>query len=557
MRLCRLKLKREYVAIALSCSLSSLIIVAGKRVKHLSKSLEIVVQTTESSLAQAADESKQWLQKLWCQRSLSAGITDLWLEMAEKSTTAAPSGPDRLALRMLSLGAFTSPGRYVCHWKSHPTKTSLSRNITDLDYLDYFDYDDTHNVVQSELAVGFEYDNEVITVTWRESAAVQWRMEISFDSLAERVGLIHLDPSGNSLYLFIINQPKLCRGVPPQRYTPDFDDEEVVWEREVCFGSCNHSIIGASNAIRLEIDPLENGNIEGLLQRLKRHGFTTYAGNPETVQAKQNTTIQWPRFTTFEATYAWYCLITRGFKVTDQISGDVIAFLLEQEDEVLVSRLLYAIGDEFDNNLVVSLCSESLNHEWETLLQYRDIDDDNEDQQLEHLVKVRRILLTPTAVRALPAEHIVGNRVVREFDVDHFVRVVLRDEDMELLSVSGLSLAKPVKVITDFLRQDLVIGERHYHFLGSSNSQMRQHGFWMYVSDGTHTVESIRRWMGDLSHERCVATYVSRLGQFFSASKKAISVEERSKRLIPDIKQNGYCFTDGIGKISSLLSRQV
>ena len=528
-----------------------------KRQLHLSKSLEIFV---ESSAARAANEPRKWLQKLWCQRILSVGIKDLWLEMAEKSTTAAPSGPDHLVLRMLSLGAFASPGRYVRHWKSPQTMASISRNITDntdLEYLDYFDFDDMQNVAQSELSVGFEYDNEVITVTWRESAAVQWRMEISFDSLAERVGLIDLDPSGNSLYLFIINQPKLYRGVPPRRYVLDFDDEEVVvWEREVCFGSCNHSIIGASNAMRFEIDPLEN-NIDGLLQRLNRHGFTIYAGNPETEEAKQNTVIQWSRFKTFEATYAWYCLITRGFKVTDQISGDVINFLQKKEDEVLVSRLLYIIGDEFDNNLVVSLCLDTLNHEWETLLQFRDIDDDNEDQQLEHLVKVRRILLTPTVVRALPAEHIVGNRVVREFGVDRFVRVVLRDEDMELLSASGSSLAEPVKVITDFLRQDLVIGERRYHFLGSSNSQMRQHGFWMYVSDGKHTVESIRQWMGDLTHERCVATYVSRLGQFFSASKKAISIDERSKRLIPDIKRNDYCFTDGIGKISSSLSRQV
>ena len=154
--------------------------------------------------------------------------------------------------------------------------------------------------------------------------------------------------------------------------------------------------------------------------------------------------------------------------------------------------MLYAIGDRFDNSCVVSLSSESLRREWDTLLRYRDIDDDDEDHQMEHLVKVRRLLLTPSAVRALPGEHVVGNRVVREFGVDRFLRVVLRDEDMELLSASAISLDEPVRVITEFMRHDLAIGNRRYHFLGCSNSQMRQHGFWMYAGDGTQTVDNIR-----------------------------------------------------------------
>jgi len=537
--------------------------------------LSFVVQPKESLGTQAVDDLSKWLEKLWCQRILSAGITDLWLQITEKRTTTPTTGIHHLAVRMLSLGSFTSPGRYVCHWKSD-WKNQNSADTTDANCVDYEDSEGTAgyvaydgydvaglelSVTQSALVVHFEYDNDNIIISWQQWAAVQWRMVISFDSLADRAVLMKGDPRGNHLYLFIVNQPKLYRGVPCRRHflqQPGKEDkEELFWERIVCFGSCSRRVIGASSAIQLEIDPLENDNTEGLLQRLIRHGFSVYAGNPEDVEANRNTAVEWPQFETFEATYAWFCLTTRGFKVTDQISRDFIDFVQGQEDEAVVSRLLYMIGDEFDNNLVVSLCSESLQHEWETLLRYRDTDDDNEDHQLEHLVKVRRILLTPTVVRALPAEHIVGNRVVREFGVDRFVRVVLRDEDMELLSASGTAVAKPVQVVTDFLRQDLVIGQRRYHFLGCSNSQMREHGFWMYASNGTHTVDSIRRWMGDLSHERCVATYVSRLGQFFSASRKAVTVEERFKRLIPDVKRNGFCFTDGVGMISRSLSQKV
>jgi len=430
------------------------------------------------------------------------------------------------------------------------------------EYLD--EYIAGGNVTRSALEVGFEYDNDIVTVTWTQSALVRWRMEISFDSLVDRVVLMATDGPVHHLYLFVVNQPKLYRAVPQRRQLfPSFDDDDdaaIVWERDVCFGSCNRNVIGSSNAIHLEIGPAENGKIDGLLQMLRRptQRFKIYAGNPVTEEAVGwKTVIPWPQFETFEATYAWYCLICRGFKVTDQISDDVIDFVEEQQDELLVARLLYTIGDEFDNNCTVCLRSESLRREWQTLLRYRVIDDDNDDQQLEHLLKVRRLLLTPTVLRALPAEPVVGNRVVRQFGVDRFVRVVLRDDDMELLSASACALQKPVKVVTEFLRQDLAIGDRRYHFLGCSNSQMREHGFWMYASDGNHTVESIRQWMGDLSHERCVATYVSRLGQFFSASKKAVNVDETSKRLIPDVQRNGHCFTDGIGLISTSLSQKV
>jgi len=351
--------------------------VSGKNVNHLSKSFEFVVQPSENSGTQAAEELTKWLQKLWYQRILSAGITDLWLEVTEKRMTTPTEGTQFLALSMLSLGAFTSAGRYVCHWKSERTRGCRSHNLTDtidVGYLDNEDYDgigDERNVIQSPLVAGFEYDNNIITVSWRESAAIQWRMEVSFDSLAERVVLMKPDPSGNHLYFFLINQPKIYRAAPQARHLgllPDFNDEETVWERDVCFGSCSRSVIGASNAVHLEIDSLECDNIDRLLQRLDKYRFRIYVGNPQTVEANWNAPFLSPRFKTFEATYAWYCLITRGFKVTDQISGEVLDFLQEQEDELLVSRLLYRIGDQFDNNCVVSLSSESLQHEWETVL---------------------------------------------------------------------------------------------------------------------------------------------------------------------------------------------
>ena len=461
---------------------------AGKRVKHPSKSTEFVVQPGDGCVQWTADELTKRVENVWRRRTLRAGCDgDLWLETSSGKRAPIPTaGTHRLALSTVSLGAFTSPGRYVCHWKSERVRaTAVGSNIDVLDLLDFDDYDVEdelgQSVIRSALVVVFEYDNDVVTVSWTESASVRWRMEISFDSLANGVVLVASDGGATShFYLFLVNQPKLYRGVPQQRrriFDLDFDDDnvEMVWERDVTFGSCDHRILGCCNAVHLEIDPMESDKVDDLLQRLGRHKFSIYSGCPRTVEAGSNKTVLWPRFQTFEASYSWYCLTSRGFKVTDQVSSDVVDFLQEQEDEAMVARMLYAIGDRFDNCCTASLSPKSLQYERDTLLRYRlddDDDDDDDDQQLEHLVKVRRLLLTPTAVRAMPGEHVVGNRVVREFGVDRFLRVVLRDEDMELLSASAVALDKPVAVITDFLRRDLVIGDRRYHFLGCSNSQM-------------------------------------------------------------------------------------
>ena len=52
-----------------------------------------------------------------------------------------------------------------------------------------------------------------------------------------------------------------------------------------------------------------------------------------------------------------------------------------------------------------------------------------------------------------------------------------------------------------------------------------------------------------------MATYMSRLGQFFSASRNTIEVN--CVEMIPDVAGGRFCFTDGIGKISPQLAKKV
>lgn len=61
-------------------------------------------------------------------------------------------------------------------------------------------------------------------------------------------------------------------------------------------------------------------------------------------------------------------------------------------------------------------------------------------------------------------------------------------------------------------------------------------------------------WMGNFRKIKTVAKYASRLGQCFSTTRAITNVLPDIKE-IEDITHNGFCFTDGVGKISSFLAQ--
>lgn len=66
-----------------------------------------------------------------------------------------------------------------------------------------------------------------------------------------------------------------------------------------------------------------------------------------------------------------------------------------------------------------------------------------------------------------------------------------------------------------------------------------------------------RKTFGELSTERCVASYVSRFGLCFSSTKKTVDVDKVCVQYTDDIQNDEYCFTDGIGRISTKLAEKV
>lgn len=184
---------------------------------------------------------------------------------------------------------------------------------------------------------------------------------------------------------------------------------------------------------------------------------------------------------------------------------------------------------------------------------------------------VRRLVSTPSNLFLLPPEVQCKNRVLRSFNHDYALRVTFRDDNLDYLShslVYNQELDDVLKTtVASLLQKGVCIAGRHYHYLGSSSSQLRDHGAWLYAKDNEgRTAEDIRSWMGDVCHIPNVGYRIARMGQCFSSTEETvrIPIDGDTKKDLPDIvggthPESGrpYIFSDGIGMISESLLRKV
>ncbi|KHN85807.1 RNA-dependent RNA polymerase 1 [Toxocara canis] len=186
------------------------------------------------------------------------------------------------------------------------------------------------------------------------------------------------------------------------------------------------------------------------------------------------------------------------------------------------------------------------------------------------------VMATPLRLLLLPPEVMMTNRVVRHFGEDYALRCVFRDDNGQRLVVKEFTRGRAVQeqsiliqnLVYKTLSEGIHIASRHYHFLAWSNSQMRDHGCYMYSAakvvdqatgeERTYDIEDIRRWMGDFTASKNVPKLMSRMGQCFTQAQPTIILERKDWRMEEDIvgglphPETGerYTFSDGAGRIS-------
>lgn len=199
-----------------------------------------------------------------------------------------------------------------------------------------------------------------------------------------------------------------------------------------------------------------------------------------------------------------------------------------------------------------------------------------EDKDQPYFI-IRRAFVSVSHVEFTQGIPLRKSRFNELANVDYAIRVQVLEDNNE-----RLSCLQPFpdndhgkKMLKKKLLQGFKIGQRKYEFLGSSSSQMKEHGIVYYAPDPQgRTPARIRADAGDLrAFSQSVPKYVARFGLIFSQSMKAIKINPGERRLIKDIegeikepfgvnkenlnlKEERYCFTDGIGIVSESVARR-
>lgn len=172
---------------------------------------------------------------------------------------------------------------------------------------------------------------------------------------------------------------------------------------------------------------------------------------------------------------------------------------------------------------------------------------------------VRRVTITPTRIYFSTPCVELTNRVIRQwqFAKDYFIRIQFTDEVLEGRIRSGEAELPLFLRTYRVLQEGIAMGPWHWRFLAFGNSQIREAGAFMFCEQSDLTCDMMRAWMGRFSHIKVIAKYAARLGQCFSTTRLVPGIPAPRIVTIPDVEKDGFCFTDGVGKISPLLAKMV
>lgn len=272
----------------------------------------------------------------------------------------------------------------------------------------------------------------------------------------------------------------------------------------------------------------------------------------------------------FEVLYMVNAVMHRGIFNQHQLSDNFFDLLRSHCSEVNVASLKHICSYKrqvFDAYRTLKLVQEWL---------VKHPQQDEKPRRIDDIVEIRRLVITPTKAYCLPPEVELSNRVLRQYKhvSDRFLRVTFTDEGFQTMNQHVLQYyaAQIVKDITSqsfmqktrvyrrvrsILMEGFHLCGRRYSFLAFSSNQLRDRSAWFFAEDGKTSVTSIKSWMGKFEN-RNIAKCAARMGQCFSSTYATVEVSPSEVNpLLKDIERNGYCFSDGIGKITPDLVMEV
>ena len=166
-------------------------------------------------------------------------------------------------------------------------------------------------------------------------------------------------------------------------------------------------------------------------------------------------------------------------------------------------------------------------------------------------MRIQRCVITPTYILFTPYVLEQGNRVLREL-IKASTDTILCTFKMDTMGEDRWSNSILVEYIKFILSNGFKIGEKNFRFFNYSQSQFRSLSCWLLTNP-----EEIIKKLGDFSKIKPVSKYAARISQTLTTTMKTIIIPKDKIRFIDDIKANGYIFSDGVGRISYKLAKQI
>ncbi|GAB2240730.1 hypothetical protein Droror1_Dr00021248 [Drosera rotundifolia] len=406
----------------------------------------------------------------------------------------------------------------------------------------------------------------------------EWKVEVGFDDLVEVNG------ENNAVLFKLKYAPRLYQKVKgpdvssrfkANRYHICKDDVEFIWVRTTDFSS--NKAFGQSSAIYWEVEdgsyPMDSISSlphykEGLkdLSLEEWDEFSSPSGMVPLVKCKSASKLD------YEVLYQINSLVHTQKISLAAVDDDFVNFLYTLDVDttlIIIQKLHKQIRMCYDPLLFIKNQLHVMGKNQQKL-------PSAESRLLnKNVMSCHRALVTPTKIYLLGPELESSNYVVKNFAAHalDFMRVTFVEEDWGRLHPVVVStythqgiFAKPYRTgiyhrILSVLREGIVIGDKKFEFLAFSASQLRSNAVWMFASNDKVKAEDIRNWMGSFTKIRSISKCAARMGQLFSSSKQTLVVPSQDVDAIPDIEVTtdgvNYCFSDGIGKISSSFARQV
>ena len=249
-----------------------------------------------------------------------------------------------------------------------------------------------------------------------------------------------------------------------------------------------------------------------------------------------------------------------NFLIKGQYKDTIFAKCNDEDFPKFFNITLTKIMDKFQNSLEEKTLKEFEKEIEKTFnLLYAQYESEGLEEVLkpsknEILMRVQRCVITPTYILFTPYVLEEGNRILRENvkSINYSMLCGFKMDSLEEARWNNKFLMEYIKFI---LSKGFQIGEKTFSFFNYSQSQFRNMSCWLL----TNPVEVLAK-IGDFSNIKQLSKYAARISQTLTTTIKTIPIQKDSiKDYIEDVKTKDgiYTFSDGVGKISYNLAKQI